>query len=88
MLVIERDWRLRKLIRANLEVLGLEVREAVSGRHGLQLIRQTPPRPDPARSRSARRGCPSRCSMTVRRASGWVPGAHHSAVRRAVRAAI
>lgn len=43
MLVIERDWRLRKLIRANLEVLDQEVREAVSGRHGLQLIRQRRP---------------------------------------------
>ena len=37
-LAIEHDWRIRKLIRANLEVLGLEVREAVSGQHGLELL--------------------------------------------------
>jgi CheY-like chemotaxis protein len=39
MLAIEHDWRLRKLIRANLEAMGLEVQEAVSGQHGLQLLR-------------------------------------------------
>jgi CheY-like chemotaxis protein len=37
-LAIERNWRIRKLIRANLEALGLEVREAVSGEHGLQQL--------------------------------------------------
>lgn len=43
MLAIECDWRLRKLIRANLEASGLEVQEAVSVQHGLQLIRQHRP---------------------------------------------
>jgi DNA-binding response OmpR family regulator len=37
-MAIEEDWRLRKLIRANLEALGIEVEEAVTGRHGLQLL--------------------------------------------------
>jgi CheY-like chemotaxis protein len=37
-LAIERNWRIRKLIRANLEALGLEVREAVSEQHGLQQL--------------------------------------------------
>ena len=37
-LAIEHDWRIRKLIRANLEPLGIAVWEAVSGRHGLQLL--------------------------------------------------
>jgi DNA-binding response OmpR family regulator len=39
-LAIEHDWRLRKLIRANLEALGLEVCEAVSEQHGLEWLRQ------------------------------------------------
>ena len=43
MLAIEHDWRLRKLIRANLEALGLEVREAVSEQHGLQLLGECRP---------------------------------------------
>ena len=43
MLAIEHDWRLRKLIRANLEALGLEVQEAVSGRHAFQLLREANP---------------------------------------------
>ena len=43
MLAIECDWRLRKLIRANLEASGLEVQEAVSVQHGLQLIRKQRP---------------------------------------------
>ncbi len=43
MLAIEHDWRLRKLIRANLEPLGLEVREAVSEQHGLQLLGECRP---------------------------------------------
>lgn len=42
-LVIEQDWRLRKLIRANLEPLGLEVKEAINGRHGLELLQKTRP---------------------------------------------
>jgi DNA-binding response OmpR family regulator len=37
-MAIEDDWRMRKLIRANLEALGIEVEEAVNGRHGLQLL--------------------------------------------------
>jgi DNA-binding response OmpR family regulator len=37
-MAIEDDWRIRKLIRANLEALGIEVEEAVDGRHGLQLL--------------------------------------------------
>jgi CheY-like chemotaxis protein len=41
MLAIEHDWRLRKLIRANLEAMGLEVQEAVSGQHSLQLLRES-----------------------------------------------
>lgn len=43
MLAIEHDWRIRKLIRANLEPLGLEVQEAVSGKHGLELVREGQP---------------------------------------------
>jgi len=42
-LAIEHDWRLRRLIRANLEALGLEVREAVSEQHGLQLLGECRP---------------------------------------------
>jgi CheY-like chemotaxis protein len=42
-LVVERDWRMRKLIRANLEVAGLEVQEAVGGHHGLQLLVESQP---------------------------------------------
>jgi DNA-binding response OmpR family regulator len=34
-LAIERNWRIRKLIRANLEPLGLRVREAVGEQHDL-----------------------------------------------------
>jgi CheY-like chemotaxis protein len=42
-LAIERNWRIRKLIRANLEPLGLMVREAVGGQHDLlQLGRDRP----------------------------------------------
>ncbi len=37
-LAIEHDWRIRKLIRANLEAVGLTVREAVSEQHGLQML--------------------------------------------------
>lgn len=42
-LAIEHEWRIRKLIRANLEPLGIEVWEAVSGRHGLQLLDEGQP---------------------------------------------
>ena len=42
-LAIEHDWRIRKLIRANLEALGLQVREAVSEQHGLQQLREWRP---------------------------------------------
>jgi CheY-like chemotaxis protein len=42
-LAVEHDWRIRKLIRANLEPLGLEVREAVSVQHGLQRLCQGRP---------------------------------------------
>lgn len=37
-LAIGHDWRIRKLIRANLEALGLEVRGAVNGQHSLQVL--------------------------------------------------
>ena len=37
-LVIECEWRIRRLIRANLEALGLEVREAISQQQGLELL--------------------------------------------------
>jgi DNA-binding response OmpR family regulator len=43
MLAIEHDWHLRKLIRANLEAMDLEVQEAVSGAHGLQLLHDSQP---------------------------------------------
>ena len=43
MLAIERDWRMRRLIRANLEPLGFRVQEAVSEQHGLQRIREARP---------------------------------------------
>jgi CheY-like chemotaxis protein len=42
-LAIEHDWRMRKLIRANLEAVGLAVQEAVSIPHGLLLIRKSQP---------------------------------------------
>jgi DNA-binding response OmpR family regulator len=42
-LVIEHDWRIRRLIRANLEVLGLDVWEAVGGQHGLALLGESRP---------------------------------------------
>jgi CheY-like chemotaxis protein len=42
-LAIEHDWRMRKLIRANLEPLGMEVREAVDGQHGLRLLEESLP---------------------------------------------
>jgi CheY-like chemotaxis protein len=42
-LAIGRDWRIRKLIRANLEALGLEVQGAVHGHHGLHLLGEERP---------------------------------------------
>lgn len=42
-MAIERDWRIRKLIRANLEAVGFQVQEAVSGPHGLQLLQELRP---------------------------------------------
>ena len=42
-LAIERNWQMRKLIRANLEPLGLEVREAVTEKHGLQRLHEGQP---------------------------------------------
>ena len=37
-LVIGHNWRMRKLIQANLEAFGLEVQGAVNGHHGLCLL--------------------------------------------------
>lgn len=37
-LAIEGNWRIRKLIRANLEAMGLEVQEAVSEQHALRWL--------------------------------------------------
>ena len=42
-LAIEQDWRLRKLLRANLEPLGLEVREAMNQQHGLESLEKGRP---------------------------------------------
>jgi CheY-like chemotaxis protein len=42
-LAIEHNWRLCKLIRANLEALGIRVRVAVSGQHGLELLDERQP---------------------------------------------
>jgi DNA-binding response OmpR family regulator len=42
-LAIEQDWRIRKLLRANLEALGLEVREAVNLQHGLESLEKEQP---------------------------------------------
>ena len=42
-LAIEHDWRMRKLLQANLEPLGLEVRTAVNGLHSLALLRGRKP---------------------------------------------
>ena len=42
-MVIAQHWRLRKLIRANLEALDLEVQEAVNGRHGLECLEKGRP---------------------------------------------
>jgi two-component system KDP operon response regulator KdpE len=42
-LVIGPDWRIRRLIQANLEAFGFEVRSAVNGRHGLHTISEGEP---------------------------------------------
>ena len=42
-LAVECNWRIRKLIRANLEAMGLAVQEAVSGQHALQMLGQAQP---------------------------------------------
>lgn len=42
-LAIEHDWRLRRLIQANLEPLGFKVQTAVSGLHSLELLRGSRP---------------------------------------------
>ncbi|NIV33559.1 MAG: response regulator [Anaerolineae bacterium] len=43
MLAIEHDWRMRKLLQANLESLGLDVQAAVSGQDALHLLSQGTP---------------------------------------------
>ena len=42
-LAIEHDWRIRRLIQANLGAYGLEVRGAVNGRHALHLLAEHAP---------------------------------------------
>jgi DNA-binding response OmpR family regulator len=42
-LAIGHDWRMRRLIQANLEALELEVYGAVNGRHGLLLLDEHTP---------------------------------------------
>ena len=42
-MAIEGNWRIRKLIRANLEAMGLKVQEAVSAQHGLQSLGEKRP---------------------------------------------
>lgn len=42
-LAIAQNWRIRKLIRANLEAPGLSVREAVNHRHGLESLEKGRP---------------------------------------------
>ena len=42
-LVIGPDWRMRRLIQANLEAFGFKVRSAVNGRHGLQTVSEGEP---------------------------------------------
>lgn len=37
-MVIEPDWRIRRLIQVNLEAFGFEVQGAVNGRHSLDLL--------------------------------------------------
>ena len=42
-LTIAQNWRIRKLLRANLEALGLEVREAIDRHHGLGALEEGRP---------------------------------------------
>ena len=42
-MAIGHDWRMRRLIQANLEALELEVHGAVNGRHGLLLLDKQKP---------------------------------------------
>lgn len=42
-LAIEHNWHLRKVIKANLEAVGFEVREAVSLQHALQRLDEERP---------------------------------------------
>ena len=42
-LVIGPDWRMRRLIQANLEAFGFKVRAAVNGRHGLHTVSEGEP---------------------------------------------
>jgi len=42
-LAIEPDWRMRKLLQANLESVGLDVQGAANGQHGLHLVSQATP---------------------------------------------
>jgi DNA-binding response OmpR family regulator len=42
-LAIGHDWRLQKLLRANLEAVGLAVREAFDIQQGLELLRENRP---------------------------------------------
>jgi DNA-binding response OmpR family regulator len=37
-LVVAGDWRIRRLVRANLEALGLRVEQAANGQQGLELL--------------------------------------------------
>ena len=37
-LLIEHDWRMGKLIRTNLEASGIHVMQAISARHGVELL--------------------------------------------------
>lgn len=39
-LVLDQDWRIRKLIRANLEALGLRVHEAIDSEHAIAHVRE------------------------------------------------
>ena len=39
----EHNWQIRKLLRANLEALGLEVRVAVNQQHGLEALKNGQP---------------------------------------------
>lgn len=42
-LVIGPDWRMRRLIQANLEAFGFNVRSAVNGHHGLHTVSEGEP---------------------------------------------